>query len=91
MSFRLILATSAGLAMDAFALAVGISCSLLSDISFPVLISTIAAVSFVLSGVGVGLGCRIGRSIRRAAQVTGGVVLVAIAVKILASHLIGQI
>jgi putative Mn2+ efflux pump MntP len=68
------------------ALAVGVSLSLLqTDIWLPA--ALIGVVAFVFSFIGGVLGCRIGPSLGKIAEVGGGIILIGIGVKILLDHL----
>lgn len=70
------------------ALAVGVSMAFMAvDILGSALI--IGAVAFLLSVIGGLVGRRLGRLFQRRAELAGGLVLVAIGVKILAEHLTG--
>jgi manganese efflux pump family protein len=76
------------LATSMDALAAGISLSFLEmPIVFPALV--IGAVTFALALLGAWLGSVFGRLIGRKFEVVGGLVLIAIAVKILLDHLAG--
>ena len=68
------------------ALAVGISFAALSVDIVPSA-ATIGVTTFVLSLVGVFAGTKFGAKLERNAQVLGGIVLIAIGVKILVEHL----
>ena len=85
---RVVLALAVATSIDA--LAVGIGFSIL-DFDYWHMIITIALVSFVLSGLGVVLGCRVARMKGFPAHLIGGIVLVGIGVKILLEHLMRQI
>lgn len=72
------------------ALAVGVSFTCVGMTTFtsvlqPVLI--IAAVSFVMSVLGYWLGVKIGKKVTIPAEFIGGIILIAIGIKILAEHL----
>ena len=70
------------------ALAVGLSLAVLGvDIWYPALV--IGVVAGVLTVVGLELGCRFGSLLGRRMEVVGGLILVAIGVKILVEHLTG--
>lgn len=77
-----------GIATSIDALAVGISFAAL-DASFHIVSSCaiIAAITFALSFAGVYLGKRFGALLQGKAQVLGGVILIAIGVKIFVEHM----
>lgn len=76
------------LATSIDALAVGLSLGVVrSGILFPALI--IGATSFVLTIVGAKLGPVVGRIVGRRAELLGGLILIAIGVKILIEHIAG--
>jgi len=71
------------------ALAVGISLALVQDqILYPAAVIGIVAAAFTLAGLW--LGSRVGRLLGRYAEVVGGLVLIAIGVRILVDHLTTQ-
>ena len=77
------------------ALAVGITFSLYPDINIPVSIAIIGAVTFVICCAGVALGhlcikigARLGAKFKFAAELVGGIVLLAIGIKLLIEGLI---
>ncbi len=78
---------SQGVATSIDALAVGVSFSLLNVELAPLALS-IAVVAATAGGLGVVIGQRLGLVLQRAATVIGGVVLVAIGLRILISHLL---
>ena len=68
------------------ALAIGVTFAFLRvSLLFSVL--TIGITTFVFGVAGVYIGCRFGARHRKAAQVTGGVILIIIGVRILVTHL----
>lgn len=75
-----------GIATSIDALAVGISLAILKT---PLLLeaATIGAVTFALSAFGVFFGSRFGRKIDLKLDLIGGIILIAIGVKILIEHL----
>jgi putative Mn2+ efflux pump MntP len=76
------------LATSLDALAVGLSLAALgAPVLYPALV--IGVVAFVLTAAGTKLGPVLGKWVGRWAEVAGGLVLIAIAVKILADHLGG--
>jgi putative Mn2+ efflux pump MntP len=84
LSLRLLVALAVATSIDAFA--VGLTLPMLGA---PLLLSvlTIGVVTAVLSGAGVLLGRRFGSMLGRRLDVFGGVVLIALGVKILVEHL----
>jgi manganese efflux pump family protein len=69
------------------ALAVGLSFSLLREsITIPVI--AIGVVAFLLSFAGFSFGNKLGKFFKRKVQVIGGIILIAIGVKILLEHLL---
>jgi putative Mn2+ efflux pump MntP len=76
---------TAAIATSIDALAAGIT---LPTLDFPPLpaASMIAVVTFFLSAVGVWLGRRAGDRFGRPAEIAGGVILIALGVKILLEH-----
>lgn len=79
--FALSIATS----IDAFA--TGISFSLLDINIWPAVIM-IASITFGISLIGVYFGCKIGDKIKNGAELTGGIILILIGLKILIEALI---
>ncbi len=78
--FLLAIATS----IDAFA--VGISFALL-DIHLLTAVLMIGVTTFILSFIGVLIGCRVGCHFSQWADVTGGIILIGIGIHILIDHL----
>ena len=87
LSCRNILTMSVATSIDA--LAVGISFACVSEMGHDILqaVGVIALCSFLLSVVGLGLGIGVGRKLNFHAEVAGGLVLIAIGIKILIEHL----
>ena len=69
------------------ALAVGITFALLKDVNIGAAVSFIGIITFVLSAVGVCVGHFFGAKYKSKAEFFGGVVLIAIGIKILIEHL----
>ena len=69
------------------ALAVGVTFALLSDINIFTAIGMIGVTTFVISLAGVLIGHLFGSRYEKPAQITGGVILIGIGVKILLEHL----
>ena len=85
LTVSLLLILSVATSIDA--LAVGLSFSLLRvSILTPVI--AIGVVAFLLSFAGFNFGNRLGKFFERKVQVVGGVVLIAIGIKILLEHLL---
>jgi len=70
------------------ALAVGLSFALL-DVSIALASPIIGAVAFVITVIGFEVGKRAGKLIGKRAETIGGLILLAIALRILLSHLLG--
>ena len=68
------------------ALAVGVTFAFL-DVSIVPAVSMIGATTFILSAVGVKIGNVFGAKYKSKAELVGGIVLVAMGVKILIEHL----
>jgi putative Mn2+ efflux pump MntP len=85
LTFPVVLLLSVATSIDA--LAVGLSFSLLQvSITAPVI--AIGVVAFLLSFAGFNFGNKLGKFFERKVQVIGGIVLIAIGVKILLEHLL---
>ena len=69
------------------ALAVGLSFSLL-QVSITIPVIAIGVVAFLLSFAGFNFGNKLGKFFERKVQVVGGIVLIAIGIKILLEHLL---
>lgn len=69
------------------ALAVGISYGILPEVNIWVAISSIGIITFILSAIGVKIGNLFGAKYKSRAELTGGIVLVLIGLKILLEHL----
>ena len=69
------------------ALAVGITFALLPDVNILLAVSSIGVITFLLSAVGVKIGSVFGAKNKRYAELSGGIVLVLIGLKILLEHL----
>lgn len=83
-SFSVLLLTAVGTSLDA--MAVGVTLALV-DANILVTALAIGAATCVMTGIGVAIGRFAGRRLGRAAEVFGGLVLVAVGTSILASHL----
>lgn len=85
---KVLLALSVGTSIDA--LSVGFSFTgmgIVEMYALPMPLTVIGAVSFVLSWVGKFIGVRIGRCLSFPAEPLGGLILIAIGVKVLLTHL----
>lgn len=69
------------------ALAVGITLAFLPDTNVPVAVLFIGAITFFLSTLGVKVGNVFGERYKKKAEITGGVILILLGVKILLEHL----
>jgi putative Mn2+ efflux pump MntP len=69
------------------ALAVGITFALLPEVSIGISVALIGAITFVLSFAGVAVGNKFGHRYEKKAELFGGVILIAIGLKILVEHL----
>lgn len=69
------------------ALAVGITFALLPDVNIWVAIGSIGVITFLLSAVGVKIGSVFGAKNKKYAELSGGIVLILIGLKILLEHL----
>lgn len=69
------------------ALAVGISLAMAGDVNIAAAVALIGVTTFLLSGIGVKIGNLFGNRFEKKAQVAGGVILIALGVKILLEHL----
>lgn len=68
------------------ALAVGITFAFL-DQNMPVAVSMIGVTTFVLSMIGVKVGCVFGKKYKSKAELAGGIILILLGLKILMEHL----
>ncbi len=71
------------LATSIDALAVGVSYAMIGNINIYVAISVIGIITFVLSAIGVKIGSIFGTKYNKKAQITGGVVLCILGIRIL--------
>jgi putative Mn2+ efflux pump MntP len=83
-SWRVMLPMAVATSIDA--LAVGVTFAFLQVDILPA-ITFIGVTTFLLSALGVRLGSVFGRRYQTAAQIVGGVILIAMGVKILLEHL----
>ena len=68
------------------ALAVGISLAMAGNVNIAVAVVLIGVTTFLLSGLGVKIGNLFGNRFEKKAQITGGVILIALGVKIILEH-----
>ena len=69
------------------ALAVGISLAMTGNVNIFVAVTLIGVITFLLSGIGVKVGNIFGSRFEKPAQISGGVILVLLGVKILLEHM----
>ena len=69
------------------ALAVGISLAMAGSVNIFLAVALIGTVTFLLSAAGVKAGCVFGSRYEKKAQLTGGVILILLGVRILLEHL----
>lgn len=69
------------------ALAVGISLGLLNNVNIVLTGLSIGLITFAFSALGLGMGRLLGERFQQKAQIAGGLVLIAIGLKILLEHL----
>lgn len=72
-----------GIATSIDALAVGFSFSLLPDLNIYFSVAIIGVITFILSSVGVYLGNKVGQLLGAKAEYAGGIILIAMGIKIL--------
>ena len=84
-SFKTMLVLAVATSIDA--LAVGITFALLPDVNLPAAVSFIGATTFLLSAVGLKVGNVFGLKYKSKAEITGGVILILLGLKILLEHL----
>ncbi len=84
-SFKSMFPLAVATSLDA--LAVGISLALMGNVNLPATLGTIGVTTFGLSAVGLGLGAKAGAKYKAKAELLGGIILIAIGVKILIEHL----
>lgn len=69
------------------ALAVGITFAILNDINIFFSAAVIGLITFILSVIGVGVGNKFGAFYKNKAELTGGIILMILGLKILLEHL----
>ena len=75
------------LATSIDALAVGITFALLPDVNVPLAVTLIGITTFLFSAVGLKVGNLFGTRYKAKAELTGGIILILIGLKILLEHL----
>ena len=83
--FRVMLTMAVATSIDA--LAVGISFGVLPDVNLPAAVTFIGVTTCLLSMLGLKLGSVFGTRYKTKAEITGGVILILIGLKILLEHL----
>ena len=83
--FKVMLLMAVATSIDA--LAVGITFALLPSVNIWLAISIIGVITFALAACGVKIGSVFGDKFKSKAEFTGGLILIAIAIKILIEHL----
>ncbi len=83
--FKTMLVMAIATSIDA--LAVGITFALLPDVNIIAAVSFIGVITFILSALGVRLGCVFGAKYKSKAELAGGVILIILGTKILLEHL----
>lgn len=71
------------------ALVVGISLAMAGNVNIVLAVTLIGVTTFILSAVGVKIGSVFGNKFEKKAQITGGVILIFLGIKILLEHLFG--
>lgn len=84
LSFKVMLVMAIATSIDA--LAVGVGFAMLDDVNVPAAVTFIGAVTFLLSAAGVKVGSVFGTKYKSRAELTGGIILIALGVKIVLEH-----
>ena len=84
-SFKTMLILAIATSIDA--LAVGISLAMAGNVNIFTAVLLIGATTFLLSGAGVKIGNIFGSRYEKGAQITGGIILILLGIKILLEHL----
>ncbi len=87
LSFKVMLTMAVATSIDALAAGVGMSVDLKDAWQIALAISSIGVITFVLSAVGVKIGNIFGAKYKFIAELSGGIVLVLMGLKILLEHL----
>ena len=85
MRFRTMLVMAIATSIDA--LAVGISLAMAGNVNIWLAIACIGAITFTFSAIGVKIGNVFGAKFEKKAEVTGGIILILLGLKILLEHL----
>lgn len=83
--FKTMLVMAIATSIDA--LAVGISLAMAGDVNIWLAITCIGATTFVFSSIGVKIGNIFGAKFEKKAEITGGIILILLGLKILLEHL----
>lgn len=86
LSLRQLIILSVATSIDA--LAVGITFALLEGTNILVTVCMIGIITFIISFAGVVIGNKFGNKYEKRAQFAGGIILIAIGLKILIEHLV---
>lgn len=84
-SFKTMFVMAVATSIDA--LAVGISLAMAGNVNIVTAVALIGAFTFFMSGMGVQLGNIFGSRFEKPAEITGGVILILLGIKILLEHL----
>lgn len=85
LAFKEMLVLSLATSIDA--LAVGVTFALIPDVSIVAAVSFIGLITFFMSAVGLKIGNVFGVKYKKRAELTGGIILIGIGLKILIEHL----
>ncbi len=85
-SFAIKIMLLMALATSIDALAVGVSFALLPDVNIWAAIAFIGVITFVMSALGVKFGSFFGEKYKRISEISGGVILIGMGLKILLEH-----
>ncbi len=87
LSFKSMFIMAVATSIDALAVGIALAMDRGTDIVSSVVI--IGLTTFVLSSIGCKIGCIFGSKYKKKAEVTGGVILIILGIKILIEHLLG--
>ena len=87
LSFKVMLTMAVATSIDALAAGVGMSVDLDGMVQILIAVLSIGVITFLLSALGVKIGNVFGSKYKFLAELSGGVVLVAMGIKILVEHL----
>lgn len=85
LSFKTMFIMAVATSIDA--MAVGISMAMAGNVNIYIAVALIGVVTFIMSAVGVKIGNVFGCKFQKKAQAAGGIILIALGVKILLEHL----